>query len=167
MAPASPCPIPGTPYPTRADNYVWCPRNPESACFLIGTVLGCQMSSYLPWYLRWVAPLVGAVGVYLALMYPFYRGLKLYPMVLPRCPCCGKLQDGFEIGGVDWPRVSLRCTTCDGEFVIWHNGKAGDRETWETPVLVLKWPYAFGIYRRAEKPGHAAELNARSADATG
>jgi hypothetical protein len=139
----------------------------ESACFLIGTILGCQFTFYLPWYLRWAAPLLGAVGVYFALMYPFYRGLKLYPMVLPRCPCCGKFQEGFHILGVDWPRVSLRCPTCDGEFVIWHNGKAGDRERWETPVLALKWPYAFGIYSLAKKPEPASERNAGSTDATG
>jgi hypothetical protein len=83
----------------------------ESACLLIGTILGCQLPSYLPRYLRWVTPLVGAVGVYFALIYPFRRGLKLYPMVLPGCPYCKKLQDGFQTLGVDWPRVSLRCPT--------------------------------------------------------
>ena len=90
--------------------------------------------------------------MYLALMYPFYRALKLFPIITPRCPCCGSFQDGYHIVHDNWPRISFRCPTCDGEFVIWYNGKPSAQETWEQPVLVLKWPYAFGIYKRAKKP---------------
>jgi len=103
--------------------------------------------------------------MYLALIYPFYRGLKLFPMILPRCPCCGRFQYGFHILGGRWPQISFRCPMCDGEFVIWHNGKPSDQETWEKPVLALKGPYAFGIYKRAKKHGPVAAQNAGSADA--
>ena len=99
---------------------------------------------------------VGAVvgiGLYLVLVYPFYRALKLFPMILPRCPCCSNFQDRFHINGDQYPRVSFHCPSCNGEFIVWHNGKPGDDETWEHPVLVLKWPYAFGRYITMQKPG--------------
>ena len=51
----------------------------------------------------------------------------------------------------NWPRIRYRCDGCEGEFVVWHDGKVGSDETWETPVLVLKWPYVFGPYRKVEK----------------
>ena len=95
--------------------------------------------------------LVGS-GIYLALVYPVYRGLKLLPMILPRCPCCGVFQQGFHILGGEWPRISFRCPTCCGEFVIWHNGKPSSAELWDHPVLALKWPYALGRYVRMKKP---------------
>ena len=120
-------------------------------CIALGMVVGL-LSSHLPRYSRPVAGPLGGLFVYLALMYPFYRGLKLFPVMTPRCPCCGRFQDGFHILSGDWPRLSFRCPTCDGEFVIWYNGKPGDQETWEKPVLALKWPYAFGRYKRAKKP---------------
>ena len=122
------------------------------ACIAIGMVLGRSLASDLPPHFRSVAGLLGGVGVYLALIYPFYRALKLFPMILPRCPCCGKFQHGFHILGGPWPRISFRCPSCCGEFVIWHNGRPGNQETWEKPVLALKWPYALGRYRRIQKP---------------
>jgi hypothetical protein len=119
----------------------------------VGAFLGNSLRAYLPPYLQPFAGLLGAIVVYLAVVYPIYRGFRLFPMILPRCPCCRSLQPGFEIRHVDWPRVTYKCPACGGEFVIWHNGKPGSQETWEKPVLVLKWPYAFGRYKRMEKPG--------------
>ncbi len=130
------------------------------ACGLIGVVIGLSLSRQLPWYLRPVAVPLSGLCIYLALVYPFYRGLKLYPLILPRCPCCNRLQDGFHFSDADWPRVRFRCPTCDGEFVIWHNGKPSDQETWETPVLTLNWPYALGVYKRAKRPEQGAAPNA-------
>lgn len=106
--------------------------------------------------------LVG-VGIYLALVYPVYRALKLFPMVLPKCPCCGKLPPGFHVQRSSWPRVPFQCPACDGTFVVWHNGKVGAEETWETPVLTLGWPYALGRYRRIQKPNStdASHINLR------
>jgi hypothetical protein len=121
------------------------------ACFALGS-----MARALLWpgpaSFRQVAGWLSGIGVYLALIYPVYRGLKLFPMVLPRCACCRSFQDGFHTQADQWPRVSFLCPTCNSEFVVWHNGKPGDKETWDKPVLVLKWPYAFGRYKRVEKP---------------
>jgi hypothetical protein len=118
-------------------------------CIAIGAPGGLFLSSHLPGYLRAIAGFFAGLCVYLALIYPFYRALKLLPMVLPRCPCCQHLQQRFYIIGGCWPRICYRCPSCDGEFVIWHNGRPGNDETWEMPVLLLKWPYAFGIYKRS------------------
>jgi hypothetical protein len=133
-------------------------------CFGIGVVFGQSLASHSPAYLRLLAGSIGGLCVYVGLVYPFYRGLKLYPMVIPRCPCCGRFQDGFHVLGGDWPRVRFRCPTCNREFVIWFNGKPGDQETWEHPVLALKWPYALGIYKRAIKPGPREAPNGDFAD---
>jgi hypothetical protein len=97
--------------------------------------------------------------LYLALVYPVYRVLKLLPMILPRCPCCGVFPQGLHILGGDWPRIRFRCPTCDGEFVIWHNGKPGCEESWDHPVLALKWPYALGRYKRMKNPEQDAPSN--------
>jgi hypothetical protein len=113
-----------------------------SAEFLLGTFPS-----------RWtrIIAFACAIGLYLAVLAPLYRRFRLFPMILPRCPCCREFQNGFHIAPA-WPRVVYRCPTCSGEFVIWHNGQPGDDETWERPVLALKWPYAFGRYQRIEKP---------------
>jgi hypothetical protein len=96
------------------------------------------------------------IGIYLALVYPVYRGLKLFPLVLPKCPFCGG-RDGYLTNCEYWPRVNFQCTTCNGEFAVWHNGKPGLRETWEKPVLALKWPYALGRYCTMHKPKGSSE----------
>jgi hypothetical protein len=128
-------------------------------CIAIGDVLGQAIASYLPTGVRTVAGPVTGMGIYLLLIYPFYRALKLFPMILPRCPCCGAFQHGFHILGGSWPRIGFRCPSCNGEFVIWHNGAPGDEETWEKPVLALKWPYALGRYRRLLKPEPTSECD--------
>lgn len=68
-----------------------------TACIAVGYGAGFSLSPPLPKYLRVVAAILGGLGVYIAFIYPFYRGLKLFPLLLPRCPCCSKFQDGFEI----------------------------------------------------------------------
>jgi hypothetical protein len=100
------------------------------------------------------------IGIYLVLIYPVYRGLKLLPMILPRCPCCSQFQQGFHILNGEWPRIRFRCPTCSGEFVIWHNGRPDSSETWECPVLALKWPYALGRYKRMKNPEQGVPPNA-------
>lgn len=92
------------------------------------------------------------VPVYIAFAAFVYRKFGLPPMLLPRCACCGRRTEGFQVLLGNWPRITFRCPKCDGEFVVWHDGKVGSDETWEKPVLVLKWPYVFGPYRKMEKP---------------
>jgi len=129
-----------------------------TACIGIGWLVGSRLACGLPEPLQLVAGWAAAGGVYFALVYPFYRGLRLRPMVLPRCPCCGEFQQLFQVLAVDDPRVRLRCPSCQGEFVVWLNGRPGAEETWETPVLALKWPYALGRYCKAQKPQADAPL---------
>jgi hypothetical protein len=117
----------------------------------IGGIMGHVLAPFLPAGLRPVGKVIVAILVYLGVVYPVYRGFKLFPMVLPRCPCCNQFQKGFHFIHA-WPRVTYRCPTCNGEFVIWHNGKIMSEETWDKPVLALKWPYAFGRYKRMAKP---------------
>jgi len=121
----------------------------------IGAFLGHLVEPFLPAEVRPAAKVVGAVAVYLAVVYPIYRGFKFFPMILPRCPCCNKFQQGFHFTHA-WPRVTYRCPTCNGEFVIWHTGKPTADERWDKPVLALKWPYAFGRYKRLKKPEPAS-----------
>ncbi|QDT06545.1 hypothetical protein K227x_49550 [Rubripirellula lacrimiformis] len=122
------------------------------ACTSTGSISAQYFTSGLPHGNKALIGIAGGVGLYLILVYPFYRILRLFPMILPRCPCCRRFQPAFQIVDRRYPRIVFRCPTCDGQFVIWHNGKAGDDETWATPVLTLNWPYAFGIYRQSEKP---------------
>jgi hypothetical protein len=122
------------------------------ACLAIGEPLGGYLASGSPDFLRAAAGHLCALCVYLALMYPFYYGLKRYPMTHPRCACCDKWQNGYFVHAVEWPRVVYRCPTCEGEFAVWHNGRAGTKETWDKPVLALTWPYGLGVYRRLQKP---------------
>ncbi len=108
--------------------------------------------SFLPHYPPVFMLVMFAVVVYYLAVAPFvYRKFRLLPMLLPRCACCGKWGEGLHVLW-NWPRIRYRCDGCEGEFVVWHDGKVGSDETWETPVLVLKWPYVFGPYRKMEKP---------------
>jgi hypothetical protein len=122
------------------------------ACMAVGMLLGHAVASGLPTRLRPFAGPVAGLFVYLGLVHPLYRGLRLLPMIFPRCPSCRRFQQEFHILGGVWPRVSYRCLSCKGEFIVWHNGAPDDRETWERPVLALKWPYALGRYRRVQRP---------------
>ena len=128
------------------------------ACITSGVVVWPLLPPDSP-KLPVLAQLFCGLCVYLALVYPVYRGLRLFPMVLPRCPCCGKFGQGFQINGGPWPRVTFLCPLCNDEFVIWFNGKPDNQETWEKPVLALKWPYAWGIFKRMKKPEAAAAPN--------
>ena len=121
------------------------------ACIAIGVMLG-PAATGLPAPIRPFAGPVAGIGIYLALVYPLYRGLRWLPIIIPRCPCCRTIPHGFDILGGSWPRVIFRCPLCNGEFVVWYNGTPDDQETWERPVLALKWPYAFGRYRRLQRP---------------
>jgi hypothetical protein len=153
------------------------------ACLGIGVGLACLLVLPLPGSVRGVGVLLGGpcIGLclYLALIYPFYTRLRLYPMVLPRCPCCGNWpgghrrgtigeeqrdRDGFYVRG-EWPRITFLCANCEGEFIVWQNGKPSDQEPWEKPVLALKWPYALGRYKRAKAPESGAPAKTGSADA--
>ena len=117
----------------------------------IGAAISTALLPPLSPILLTSAKIVGGVVVYLIAVYPVYRFCKLYPLILPRCPCCNQFQQGFHFMQ-GWPRVTYRCPTCNGEFVIWHNGKPTEEETWDKPVLALKWPYAWGRYVRMKKP---------------
>lgn len=129
------------------------------ACIATGMVLGHVVALELPASLRAFAGPVAGAGVYSLLVYPFYRALRLFPMILPRCPCCAKFQNGFHILGGQYPRITFRCPTCNGEFVIWHNGNPGEEETWDRPVLALRWPYALGRYCGIQKPEQDGPAN--------
>lgn len=117
-----------------------------------GVMIGVIAPSFLPHYPLVSSLVVAAVlPVYIALAPFVYRKFGLPPMLLPRCACCGKWGEGFHVLWL-WPRITYRCDKCESEFVVWHDGKVGSDETWEAPVLVLKWPYIFGPYRKVEKP---------------
>jgi hypothetical protein len=128
-------------------------------CIAVGAALGQWLAPDLPASLGLLAETVAGVSVYFALVYPFYRSFRLLPIILPRCPCCAKNQQGFDILGGHFPRIAFRCVTCNGEFAVWLNGTPGDQETWEKPVLALKWPYALGRYRRMPPETGAAPEN--------
>ena len=132
------------------------------ACLSAGMIIGSHFTSFLPKGFRTVVAISAGLGVYLTLIYPFYRGLRLFPMILPRCPCCRTFQPAFRILGGEYPCIRFECPGCNGEFIIWFNGQAGDQEDWERPVLVLKWPYALGRYCKATKPERADARERRS-----
>jgi hypothetical protein len=52
------------------------------ACIIIGIIVGALLPSNRHGPPRLVAMGLGAVCMYLALVYPFYRGLRRYPMLL-------------------------------------------------------------------------------------
>ena len=52
------------------------------ACIIIGIIVGALLSSHRHGPPRLVAMGLGAVCMYLALVYPFYRGLRRYPSEL-------------------------------------------------------------------------------------
>ena len=116
--------------------------------FFIGLIIA---PSFLLHYPLVYMSIMVAVVLYIALAAFIYRKFRLLPMILPRCACCGQWGEGFDVLN-NWPRITCRCWKCDGEFVVWFDGKVGSDETWEAPVLVLKWPYVFGPYRKVEKP---------------
>src|SRR5882762_7735353 len=87
-------------------------------CEAIGIIVKLWLTAFMSASFSLLLGVAVAVLIYLILVCPFYRGLKLFPMILPRCPCCAKRQPGFHfVHG--WPRVVYRCPTCNGEFVIW------------------------------------------------
>jgi len=110
------------------------------ACFSIGCIV---VLAFVPDQMG--LGLLAGLVLWLAVACPAYRLLKWWPMLLPRCACCDKLQNGFHVSG-SYPRMVFRCPTCEGDFVVWLNGSPGSAETWDKPVLALKWPYVIGRY---------------------
>jgi hypothetical protein len=113
----------------------------------LGALLGRFFGGYLPVSMRLPAMLLCGIGMYASLICPFYCHLRLFPMILPRCPCCGYLPAGYHVEGC-WPRIYCRCHNCQKEFLLWMNGHVDEPEPESVPVLVLRWPYAFGRYIR-------------------
>ena len=122
---------------------------------LIGVALGIVLSAALHSLPPLIAACSGAIALYLLAIGPIYKWLHYPPMVLPRCPCCHKPQRGFHITGA-WPRITYRCPTCHGEFIIYLTGKPAPDEPWDKPVLAPKWPYPIAGYKRIKKPDQAA-----------
>lgn len=117
----------------------------------LGLPLAHELSPHIPPLVTLAVSWLIGLLAYLGIACPLYRKCRWKPMLLPRCPCCNKRQDGFQFMPA-WPRVTYRCPTCNGEFVIWHNGAVTGDEAWDKPVLALKWPYVFGRYRRMRRP---------------
>jgi hypothetical protein len=117
----------------------------------IGTGLALSLAPHIPIPITIIATWLIGIFAYLATACPLYRKFRWKPLLLPRCPCCNKRQEGFHFIPA-WPRVIYKCPSCNGEFVIWHNGQIADSETWDKPVLTLSWPYVFGRYKKETKP---------------
>jgi len=117
----------------------------------VGHVAASPLTRFLPSLLVEITGYAGGILFFLLAAAPIYRTFRLMPMGRPRCPCCNDFQTGFYVSR-GWPRMLLGCPSCKGEFVVWLNGKVGDSETWDQPVLVLKWPYVVGRYKRMHKP---------------
>jgi hypothetical protein len=109
------------------------------------------LAGMFPPFLTETAGCVFGFLLYLAVAAPIYRTFRWRPMIHPRCQCCRNFQAGFYYTGT-WPRIVYKCPTCTGEFIIWFNGKVGNTETWDKPVLALKWPYVLGRYKKMNKP---------------
>jgi hypothetical protein len=134
------------------------------ACISAGPIVAQYFGSILPGSAQTAIGIITGLGIYFALICPVYRIFRLFPMILPQCPCCGSFQPGFHIVGGQYPRIVYRCPGCNGAFVIWHNGSAREEETWDKPVLALKWPYAFGRYCKLLKPEQANTRDRQSQD---
>jgi hypothetical protein len=119
--------------------------------FGIGSaLLPIQLNKIFPESISFFVSILMLVCIYLIFLPIVYRGFKLFPMWLPRCPCCNKHRNGFHFKG-EWPRFIFKCPSCGGEFIVWTNSSPNSDETYEKPVLSLKWPYAFGRYIRVLK----------------
>jgi len=117
----------------------------------VGEVAAQPLNRFLPSILVHIIGYVGGVSFFLMAAAPIYRTFRLMPMGRPRCPCCKGFQTGFYVSR-GWPRMVFGCPSCKGEFVVWFSGEVGDTETWDKPVLALKWPYVLGRYQRMHKP---------------
>lgn len=139
-------------------------------CVALGVFVGGKAMGTIPDLspaARFFGGLCCGLGLYLLLMDPVYRGLGWYPLLVPRCPCCRNFQTSYAYRCAVWPRVIFQCPQCAGEFVIWFRGRPDARETWQTPVLMLTWPYAFGWYKpvRKSQAGSSGSVNSRKTTA--
>ena len=128
----------------------------------ISSAAGLQLSDVLqpqiPGIICMAAAWVLGLLAYLAAACPLYRRFRWRPLLLPRCPHCNSQKDGFQLSQA-WPRINYKCLSCSGEFVIWHSGRVTEDETWDKPVLAIKWPYVFGVYKRMSKHLSGIRLN--------
>lgn len=88
-----------------------------------------------------------AVVAYVVVASFLYRCMRFWPLLVPKCPHCGKRPSAIEVSG-SWPILAMLCGACGGQTEVrMHKGvvTAGDATA---PCLQLQWPYFLGWYRR-------------------
>jgi hypothetical protein len=79
---------------------------------------------------------------------PIYRHFRLFPLLLPVCPHCSRLPDGYEILEHDEPRKRVACGRCHETFEVWWRPPAPAQVSKTEPSVVLSWPQSLGRWRR-------------------
>ena len=116
--------------------------------FLGGVAVG-GLIAHFAGVAHWIFPGV-LTGLAFVLLFAsaVYRRLHARPLFLPRCPHCRTRPEGYDSGGAQWPRETIRCGACRGISEILYQGSGSQAEEASTvPRLRVRWPYFIGRYK--------------------
>jgi hypothetical protein len=84
---------------------------------------------------------------------PIYRHFRLLPLLLPVCPHCKQLPDGYCVLEYEWPRALVACGHCDRTTELWWSPPEPSDVSKTMPSLLLSWPHSIGRWRRISREG--------------
>lgn len=105
----------------------------------------------------WVGLLAGLLLVLLVAP-RIYRALHFFPLFFPRCPHCRCRPEAYGVVQHEWPRAVLCCCRCEQFHEIRFVYPERLPVASDFPVLVLRWPWFLGWWRRVPSSPETSRL---------
>ncbi len=92
------------------------------------------------------AAIVIGVGVFAVVFvsWPVYRMLSIRPIVLPKCPHCGKRHGNYHLSRSSWPDAVLVCVHCKKPLRILLKDGLAPKGLADVSTATVSWPRFIG-----------------------
>lgn len=135
--------------------FAWLDLLVVTAICLLGLLLWAILESAIGTGFRYHWLQVSFVVMIYVVFAPLvYRGFRIRPPILPRCPQCGDANRRYVLAAKteDGPFDVIVCTSCNETVQIWYRAPKSARVAKSFPSFQLVWPYSWGRWRRIWVP---------------
>lgn len=98
----------------------------------------------LPSIIAWIVPVVAGIACYLILSSLIYRGFRLFPLLLPKCPNCRNANRHYFSLDRRWPTEMVECANYHSSIELYVTPTVYEPGTRGGLRFQLLWPYSFG-----------------------